>query len=141
MIDVVCAVIVEDNKVLCVQRSEKMPLPFTWEFPGGKVEPEERETDAIVREIQEELGVRVKTLLRLQPSLFTYSHADVQLVPFLCVIDDGTLHLKEHRDAKYLTIGELDRLDWADADIPIVLEVKNRGEELLSIVLKAVRTN
>ena len=55
VINVVGAIIYSEGKILCAQRSENMSLPLMWEFPGGKIEPEESEKEALIREIQEEM--------------------------------------------------------------------------------------
>lgn len=55
MINVTCAIIYFNDKILVTQRSEKMKLPLKWEFPGGKLEEDESEIDCIKREIREEI--------------------------------------------------------------------------------------
>jgi HKD family nuclease len=55
MINVTCAIIHFNDKILVTQRSEKMKLPLKWEFPGGKLEEDESEIDCIKREIREEI--------------------------------------------------------------------------------------
>ena len=55
-IQVTCAIIQFDNKILAVQRSETMKLPLKWEFAGGKIEKGETEIDCIKREIFEQIN-------------------------------------------------------------------------------------
>ncbi|HLY99816.1 MAG TPA: NUDIX domain-containing protein, partial [Candidatus Angelobacter sp.] len=55
---VVAALIVKDGKILICQRTRHQPMALKWEFPGGKVEPNEQPVDALVRELDEELGIR-----------------------------------------------------------------------------------
>jgi 8-oxo-dGTP diphosphatase len=64
VIKVVCGVIVDTDKVLCVQRSESMTLPLKWEFPGGKIEQGETSEECLNRELKEELNIEV-SILRL----------------------------------------------------------------------------
>jgi 8-oxo-dGTP diphosphatase len=64
-IKVTCAIILIGEKVLAVQRSETMSLPLKWEFPGGKIEPNESEKDCIKREIKEELDIEIGIIKRL----------------------------------------------------------------------------
>ncbi|MDF2652440.1 MAG: (deoxy)nucleoside triphosphate pyrophosphohydrolase, partial [Paenibacillus sp.] len=60
-IDVVGAVIFNNNnEVLCALRSQTMSLPGLWEFPGGKIEPNETPQECLVREIQEELNCSIQ---------------------------------------------------------------------------------
>jgi 8-oxo-dGTP diphosphatase len=121
MIHVTCAIIEKDTLVLCAQRSELMPLPLKWEFPGGKVEAGEALEDCIVREIKEELGIAVSIKEKLPPSIFNYgADQEICLYPFICHIISGAISLKEHKQVAWLAAGELKNLDWAAADIPIV---------------------
>ena len=62
-----CAIISFDEKTLVVQRNETMALPLKWEFPGGKIEPAESEEDCIIREIKEELNIKIELISRLTP--------------------------------------------------------------------------
>lgn len=120
-IDVTCAIIVENQKVLCVQRSEKMSLPLKWELPGGKVELNETPEECLIREIQEELGIMIEIKKKLDNNVHRYSkNLTINLIPFLCQIQEGNLTLKEHRQGKWLEKSQLEDLDWAEADIPIV---------------------
>src|SRR5262249_36223232 len=57
---VVAALIVRGEEILCCQRSEYQALPLKWEFPGGKIEAGESAPDALARELDEELGVRAR---------------------------------------------------------------------------------
>lgn len=129
MINVTCAIIEKDGKVLCAQRSELMNLPLKWEFPGGKVEAGETNENCIVREIEEELGLKISILDSLPPSIFQYPNSkEICLLPFICRIEAGEINLKEHKQIKWLSLSELKTLDWAAADIPILenyLALKN----------------
>lgn len=60
MLNVTCAIIEHNNKILICQRSERMKLPLKWEFPGGKVETGEGKEACLKREIREELGLDIK---------------------------------------------------------------------------------
>ncbi len=134
MTKVVCAIIVTNNKVICVQRSSKMQLPLKWEFPGGKIESGETDEAALIREIAEELEINIQPILRLEQSLFSYQHTSINLIPFVCKITGGKLRLQEHSDIRYLDCSELMQLDWADADKPIVREVVDRANEIVALL-------
>lgn len=122
MINVTCAIIKIDNKILVTQRSEKMKLPLKWEFPGGKLEDNESELDCIKREIREELHLEIEVLERLSNSVFDYGAFKINLIPFIANYISGDIVLTEHKDYKLIDKSELINLDWADADIPIVEE-------------------
>ncbi|WP_379026013.1 (deoxy)nucleoside triphosphate pyrophosphohydrolase [Parapedobacter deserti] len=103
-----------------------MDLPLKWEFPGGKVETGEDEEATIVREIREELHLEIAVVERLRPVEHDYPAFRICLVPFIAELLGGELLLEEHADAKWVAADELDRYDWAPADVPIVEQLRNR---------------
>jgi len=118
---VTCAIIENDGKVLCAQRSESMHLPLKWEFPGGKVEDGEDPEDCLKREIIEELGIEISIIERLPSTIHRYpGRISFELIPFLCRLVGGELYIREHRQVKWLEKSELSEIDWAEADIPIL---------------------
>lgn len=122
MINVTCAIIFFDKKILVTQRSEKMKLPLKWEFPGGKLEENESEIDCIKREIKEELNIEIEVLKGLSNSIYDYGTYKINLIPFISNYVSGEIVLSEHKDYKLLDKSELSNLDWAEADLPIVEE-------------------
>ena len=122
MINVTCAIILFDNKILVTQRSEKMKLPFKWEFPGGKLEENETEIDCIKREIKEEINIDIEIIKKLSDNIFDYGTFKINLTPFIANYISGEILLSEHKDYKLLDKSELLNLDWAEADLPIVAE-------------------
>ncbi|TBX68729.1 (deoxy)nucleoside triphosphate pyrophosphohydrolase [Flavobacterium silvisoli] len=122
MINVACAIVLFDDKVLVAQRSEQMKLPLKWEFPGGKLERNESETDCIKREIKEELNIEIDVLKRISNSIYNYGSFEINLIPFVANYISGEIKLSEHKDYRLLYKSELMTLDWAEADIPIVEE-------------------
>jgi 8-oxo-dGTP diphosphatase len=121
MIDVSCALIIGRNgKVLAAQRSSVMPLPLKWEFPGGKIEPGETPEECLLREIAEELGLFVEITKAMPPSTHNDGRQEIRLLPFICVIREGQIKLAEHAAFLWMEPRELDTLDWAEADIPVV---------------------
>ncbi len=122
MINVTCAIIYFNNKILVTQRSEKMKLPLKWEFPGGKLEDGESEIDCVKREIKEEINIDIEVLAKLSNSIFDYGAFKINLIPFISTYVTGEIILSEHKDYKLLDKTELLDLDWAEADLPIVKE-------------------
>lgn len=122
MINVTCAIIFVDKKILVTQRSEDMKLPLKWEFPGGKVEENENEIECIKREIKEEINIEIDVFRRLSNSVYDYGTFKINLIPFLANYISGDIVLAEHKDFKLLDKSELLDLDWAEADLPIVEE-------------------
>ena len=121
-IEVVAAVILREEKVLCVRRDEheKEYVSLKWEFPGGKVEVGESREEALVREIREELSVDIEVSEFLMTVEHTYPDFHLSMHVFKCVLDHGEITLNEHVALNWLSIDELDQLEWAAADIPVV---------------------
>jgi 8-oxo-dGTP diphosphatase len=120
MLNVVCAIILKDNKILVTQRNANMKLPFKWEFPGGKIEENESEQECIKREIKEELNIEIDDLKKITNSIYDYGSFEINLIPFVANYVSGEIQLAEHRDYKWLDKTELLQMDWAEADLPIV---------------------
>ncbi len=118
-IQVVCAVILQKNNILAAKRSEAMPHPGYWEFPGGKVEDGESEELSLKREILEELGCDI--IIEKQLPSFPYQYPDkkVILIPFICKLNGENPTPKEHEQIAWFSLGELDQLNWLPADVPI----------------------
>lgn len=122
MINVTCAIILFEDKILVTQRSENMRLPLKWEFPGGKLEINESEINCIKREIKEELNIEIEIIKKLTNNIFNYETFKINLIPYIANYVSGNIVLTEHKDYKLLDKSELLNLDWAEADITIVKE-------------------
>ena len=93
-----------------------------WEFPGGKIEPGENAETALVRELDEELGISVRPEA-LQPFTFAseqLGHRDLVLLLFLCREWEGIPRPLIASDLRWCTSAELRRLEMPPADIPLV---------------------
>ena len=95
-----------------------------WEFPGGKVEPGESPEDAIVREIREELDIKIEVERYIDTIEYDYPKFHLSMDCFLCRIISGDLILKEHEAGKWLGKDELDSVDWLPADITIIDKIR-----------------
>jgi len=126
MIEVTCAIIVEKGRVLATRRSETMPHPLKWEFPGGKLKDGESPEVCIVREIREELGIEVEVKRKLGVVEHIYEEHSIRLISFVCTVIQGVIRLSEHVEYKWISCGELDSLDWLEADLEVVEIVKER---------------
>ncbi len=119
-IQVACAIIEKEGKVLATQRSKSMSLPLKWEFPGGKIHDGESLRECLRRELQEELGIEAVIGHPLSPVTYNYQVFSVTLHPFICKIISGEITLHEHAALAWLTPLELHTLDWAEADVPVI---------------------
>ncbi len=122
-IHVTCAIIRRRGCILAARRSASMSMPLKWEFPGGKIHEGETPEDCLRRELLEELRIGVKIGRPLPPSTHQYPGFLITLYPFLCKIVSGDLIPVEHDRVEWLKAEELSRLDWADADRPILCAV------------------
>lgn len=123
MLEVTCAIIFKDNRVLIAQRSANMKLPLKWEFPGGKVEAAESKEDCLSREIKEELNLEIIIGKGLTDVLHHYPEFTLRLYPFVCAYQSGELNAMEHTQVKWEKIVNLMGYDWAAADVPVVKEL------------------
>ncbi|QWV94390.1 (deoxy)nucleoside triphosphate pyrophosphohydrolase [Geomonas oryzisoli] len=121
-VHVACAIIERDGLVLSARRSASMNLPLRWEFPGGKIEPGEGREECLKRELVEEMGVEIAVGRPLTPTTHRYPTFDVTLYPYVCSIVAGEITLHEHSAMTWLPPERMLELEWADADLPIILE-------------------
>lgn len=121
-IEVVAAIITDNDKFLCTQRNKSKYeyISYKYEFPGGKVESEETLENAIIREIKEELDIEIKVRSKYLTVRHEYPDFIVIMHSFLCEMLSKKIILKEHIDSKWLSNTELSSLDWAEADLPII---------------------
>ena len=123
-IHVVGAAIVRGSHCLVAQRSAAMSAPLKWEFPGGKVEPGESAQHALARELHEELGVRVEIGAHLGTGTAVNAGRTILLDVYVATVLTGELCLTEHAQIAWCDVGELEALDWAAPDVPIIPAVQ-----------------
>lgn len=124
MKQVVAAVILRDNKILICQRTEEQTLPLRWEFPGGKVEPNEELRAALRRELDEELGITATIGTRVAVIQHSYggSHA-VELHFYRVDHFEGEVQNRIFRDVRWVERQELAGYDFLAADVAFVKEI------------------
>ncbi|MGO1539821.1 MAG: (deoxy)nucleoside triphosphate pyrophosphohydrolase [Leucobacter sp.] len=123
-INVVGAVIVRDETILCAQRGPGA-LEGMWEFPGGKIEPGETPEEALRRELVEELLIDVEVGKKVVTTVYEYDFGVVTLTTFYCRLDEGEPTLTEHVAVRWLAVEELPSLEWAPADVPAIDKIRS----------------
>ena len=96
-----------------------------WEFPGGKLEAGETSQQALIREIQEELTVKIEVGELIDTIEYDYPTFHLSMDCFLCVVVDGEIILKEAEAAKWLDKYELYSVDWLPADLALIEKLQN----------------
>ena len=119
-LSVVGAAITQGHQCLIAQRGPHGSLAGKWEFPGGKVEPDESPTSALAREIAEELGLEIRVGQLLANGTATVGTRLISLDVYAATVTTGTLSLREHTQIAWATAEDLPNYDWAEADIPCV---------------------
>lgn len=116
---------VQPTQMLVARRKAPKSLAGYWEFPGGKVEPDESHTIGLVREIQEELGVDIEILDLIEAPDTTGWQLDngMRMHVFTAVVTSGEpLPLMEHDLLEWTALNaeDIHALEWIPADRPIV---------------------
>jgi 8-oxo-dGTP diphosphatase len=121
---VVAGVIVDRGEVLACRRGPFTELSGKWEFPGGKVETNETDHDALVREIEEELSAQISVGNLIAETSQLRGLGKITMFTYFCeLLGPRPIQSSDHDQLLWLPIGELRTLDWAELDIPVVAEL------------------
>lgn len=123
---VVGAALLRGGRCLVAQRSERMSMPLKWEFPGGKVEPGETPEAALLRELREELGVEAEVHEHLGRGESANAARRIVLDVYAARLTGGDPVPREHARVRWVGPDELGRLDWPEADLPILGALRER---------------
>lgn len=115
----VAAVIHDGGRILATQRGYG-EFKDKWEFPGGKMEAGESREEALRREIREELDAEIAVGKLLCTVEYDYPAFHLTMHCYLCSVVSGTLVLKEHESARWLSADGLESVDWLPADIQVI---------------------
>ncbi len=133
VLKVVGAAILEGDACLVAQRGPGAKgEALKWEFPGGKVEPGETPRRALEREIREELAVEIEVGPWLGRGEHDSGGAVVELEVFTARIAGGEVRLAEHYSYGWFRAEQIDALDWAAADRPVLAALKRLLEGRLT---------
>lgn len=115
-IRVVAAVVERNGRYLITQRRAEAVLPNLWEFPGGRVEGDETDAEALVRELQHRLGANASPRELISYVKYPYEKYTVELYLYACDLDDVELACNAVQDFRWVTSGEFDRFGFTPAD-------------------------
>ena len=124
MVEVVAALIWDNERFLICQRPANKARALLWEFVGGKVEAGESPQDALVRECREELDIEITVNDVFMDVTHEYPDITVHLTLFHSNIASGTPKLLEHNDLRWITVDEIDNFDFCPADVDILEKLK-----------------
>ena len=127
MVEVVAALIWDQDEFMICQRPAHKARALLWEFVGGKVEPGETKEQALIRECQEELAITLDVGELYMDVIHEYPDITVKLSLFNAVIADGAPQRIEHNDIKWITVQEIPKYDFCPADVEILEELKRRA--------------
>ncbi|WP_227269215.1 (deoxy)nucleoside triphosphate pyrophosphohydrolase [Roseobacter weihaiensis] len=111
-----------DGRVLLAQRPEGKSMEGLWEFPGGKVEPGETPEIALIRELEEELGINTwqSCLAPLSFASHSYENFHLLMPLFACRKWEGTPISRENQALKWVRAKDLKNYPMPEADIPLI---------------------
>lgn len=126
MVEVVAALIWNNDEFMICQRPAHKARSLLWEFVGGKVEPGETKEQALIRECKEELAVMLSVDEVLMDVVHEYPDITVHLTLFNASIADGIPQKLEHNDIKWITPAEIPNYNFCPADEEILKEITKR---------------
>lgn len=121
---VAAALIVRNRKILICQRTRHQPMPLKWEFPGGKIEHGEHPTDALRRELDEELGIQARIGDEVARIQHRYARGGTVELRFFVVRDfEGEPENRIFRDIQWVARTRLPEFDFLEADLELVRDI------------------
>ena len=117
-----CALIDPDGRVLLAQRPQGKSMAGLWEFPGGKIEPDERPEQSLIRELKEELNIVVKEACLAPLTFASHVYPDFHLLMplYICRRWDGIVEAREQQALKWVRPNELRNYPMPPADEPLI---------------------
>ncbi len=124
MKQVVAGLFLQGSKILICQRTRHQPMPLKWEFPGGKIEQGEQPHVALIRELEEELGVVPVVGPEVARIKYTYkSGGAVNLRFYLIERYHGEIDNRIFQDVRWVERSDLLAYDFLKADLGLVRDL------------------
>jgi 8-oxo-dGTP diphosphatase len=117
-----CALIDADGRVLLAERPPGKPMEGLWEFPGGKVEADERPEETLIRELKEELGIAVSEACLAPLTFASHAYPDFHLLMplYVCRRWEGMVTAQEAQRVVWVKPNRLRDYKMPPADEPLV---------------------
>lgn len=120
---VTAAVIEHDGLILLTRRKPDAPYPLLWEFPGGKLEPDEHPEDCIVRELREELAMEVAVEGIYDVMYHRYPERTVMILAYRCTWTGGELQELDVAGHRWVAPADVPTFDLLPADVPLAARI------------------
>lgn len=117
---VAAGILEREGTTLAARRKKGSHLEGHWEFPGGKLEPDESPEECLVRELSEEIGVVARPRRILEVVFHRYPEKSVLLLFYRCDLVEGEPRPLDCDEVRWVPLDELPGLQWAPADVPFV---------------------
>lgn len=122
-LEVGCAIIIHNGKILIAQRKPTVSMGGYWEFSGGKKEPGETIENCLIREVFEELGVVIKVERFWKKKKVVHKDREIELFFYWCSWKSGEPELKDCQDWAWVFPSELKNYNFLPADLEIIDEI------------------
>lgn len=129
---VTAAVIERDGRVLIAKRKNGWRFAGKWEFPGGKIEPNETPEECLRRELREELGIETEIGNFFCSSTYAYPHATVQLLVYRAFHVSGEYTLYDHQEIRWVLPEDLLQYDFPEADNLVIEKLIQAGSKRMA---------
>lgn len=124
MIDVTAAILIENGMVLIARRRPGASQAGMWEFPGGKIRPNESPAQCLKREIQEELGIEIAVGEFFGESVYAYEDKTIRLLAYRVRAEGGEMSRNDHAELAWVAIADLGRYRFCPADVPFTEKLR-----------------
>lgn len=125
IIKVVAAILQKEDKILIARKKQGKPLAGYFEFPGGKIEEGETPEESLIRELMEEMNIKIAVKEYIGESIYDYGNDKViSLLGYTAEIIDGEIKLSDHDRYEWVTLEQINNYKIAPADIPLINKLK-----------------
>lgn len=124
-LQVAIGITVRDGHILVARRAAGDGFAEEWEFPGGKLLPEEGAADCMHREMAEELNVSVSVVGRLAPVAHDYGDVKVMLHPFVVILDGGEPQSQDGQELRWVSLDEMMQMRFMAANAPVLGQLQS----------------